>query len=72
MDFIVAYENVMNRTWQYAQYCTECDSESCLFNPDGICLAPIILGRDLDCSEEQGCHDYVDVGHDFVDDGENW
>ena len=59
------HEYLVNRAWIYGAYCQECDSETCIYNPDGICLAPLVLGRDLDWSEESGCLDYVD-------DGENW
>ena len=32
----------------------ECDSEMCIFNPEGFCLAPLITGHDPVVTEE-GC-----------------
>lgn len=37
--------------------CTECDSESCVFNPHGVCLAPFVTGHAPALCDE-GCGDY--------------
>ena len=37
--------------------CCECDSEHCVFNPDGICKAPFVTGRAPGLNDE-GCTDY--------------
>lgn len=37
--------------------CCECDSETCLFNPEGICKAPFVTGKAPVLSED-GCTDY--------------
>lgn len=37
--------------------CCECDSETCLFNPEGICKAPFVTGKAPGLSED-GCTDY--------------
>lgn len=35
----------------------ECDSETCIFNPNGICLAPLVTGHATDLDED-GCRDW--------------
>lgn len=37
--------------------CCECDSETCVFNPKGICMAPFIIGRAPSLSDD-GCADF--------------
>lgn len=37
--------------------CTECDSESCVFNPHGVCLAPFVTGHAPAICDD-GCGDY--------------
>ena len=37
--------------------CCECDSETCVFNPEGICKAPFVTGKAPGLSED-GCTDY--------------
>ena len=37
--------------------CCECDSENCVFNPDGICKAPFVTGRAPGLNDD-GCTDY--------------
>ena len=37
--------------------CTECDSESCVFNPHGVCLAPFVTGHAPALCDD-GCGDY--------------
>lgn len=37
--------------------CTECDSETCVFNPRGICMAPFLTGRKPGVHDD-GCTDY--------------
>jgi hypothetical protein len=37
--------------------CCECDCETCLFNPEGICKAPFVTGKAPGLSED-GCTDY--------------
>lgn len=34
-----------------------CDSETCIFNPKGICLAPLITGHSPNLDDD-GCYDY--------------
>lgn len=41
--------------------CCECDSESCVFNPKGICMAPFIIGRAPSLSDD-GCADFCYKG----------
>lgn len=40
------------------QLCTECDSETCIFNPDGICKFPFVRGCAPGLSDD-GCSDYA-------------
>lgn len=40
------------------QLCTECDSETCVFNPDGICKFPFVGGRAPGLNDD-GCTDYI-------------
>lgn len=40
-----------------------CDSETCLFNPKGICLSPRITGR-VPAVHEDGCDDWREKGAD--------
>ena len=37
--------------------CCECDSETCLFNPKGICMAPFVTDRAPEINDD-GCADY--------------
>lgn len=37
--------------------CCECDSETCVFNPEGICKVPFVTGKAPGLSED-GCTDY--------------
>lgn len=37
--------------------CCECDCETCVFNPEGICKAPFVTGKAPGLSED-GCTDY--------------
>lgn len=41
--------------------CCECDGESCVFNPKGICMAPFIIGRAPSLSDD-GCADFCYKG----------
>lgn len=41
--------------------CCECDSESCVFNPQGICMAPFIIGGAPSLSDD-GCADFCYKG----------
>lgn len=41
--------------------CTECDAEHCVFNPDGICKAPFVIGRTPSLSDD-GCADFCYKG----------
>lgn len=41
--------------------CCECDSETCVFNPKGICMAPFIIGRAPSLSDD-GCADFCYKG----------
>lgn len=38
--------------------CTECDSETCIFNPEGVCMAPFVTGQSPALSDD-GCGDWV-------------
>lgn len=35
--------------------CEECDSEHCIFNPEGVCLFPMLYGKAPMLTEEDGC-----------------
>lgn len=37
--------------------CTECNSETCIFNPKGICMAPFLTGKAPSINDE-GCTDF--------------
>lgn len=39
--------------------CEACDSELCIFNPEGICRFPLVTGRKPNVSDETGCTDCV-------------
>lgn len=49
----VDYETFVNLN----NLCCECDSETCVFNPEGICKAPFVTGKAPGLSEN-GCTDY--------------
>ncbi len=57
------YHDGVDRTMETAnllyckQLCTECDSETCLFNPKGICMVPFITGKAPGVHDD-GCTDY--------------
>lgn len=39
------------------QLCKECDAEHCAFNPEGVCLFPMVGGRSPDLNDN-GCNDF--------------
>ena len=41
-----------------AALCEECMSETCVFNPEGICVFPIFSGRKAEISDD-GCMDWI-------------
>lgn len=41
--------------------CCECDSETCVFNPKGICMAPFVIDRAPSLSDD-GCADFCYKG----------
>ena len=43
---------------QKESMCEECMSETCAFNPEGICRFPLVYGRKPRLSEE-GCSDWL-------------
>ncbi len=45
------------RLYGLKKLCTECDSDSCIFNPKGVCLAPFITGQAPRLHDE-GCLDF--------------
>lgn len=45
------------RLYGLKQFCTECDSKSCVFNPHGVCLAPFVTGHAPALCDD-GCGDY--------------
>ena len=45
--------------------CEECDSEICLFNPEGKCLYPILKGRKPCYVDGVGCDGCIVVGPEF-------
>ena len=45
------------RLYALKKLCTECDSESCVFNPHGVCLAPFVTGHAPALCDD-GCGDY--------------
>ena len=47
----------MSRLARASRLCCECDSETCAFNPDGICKVPFITGKAPGLSDD-GCTDY--------------
>lgn len=49
---------VLAKAYQRRKLCSACDSELCIFNPDGICMFPMISGRSATVDDE-GCHDCV-------------
>lgn len=40
-----------------SQLCTECDSGGCIFNPEGICMAPFLTGS-APRLHNDGCYDF--------------
>ena len=39
--------------------CIMCDAETCLMNPRGVCLAPLLTGKKPVITDDEGCKDYV-------------
>lgn len=58
------YRDGIDRTVEIAnlyylkQLCIECDSETCAFNPEGICKFPFVGGRTPGLNDD-GCTDYT-------------
>ena len=41
-----------------AALCEECMSETCAFNPEGVCVFPLICGREAEIVDD-GCRDWI-------------
>lgn len=39
--------------------CSECDSEHCAFNPEGLCMYPFLYGHEPEVTEEDGCRSFI-------------
>ena len=51
------YAPEARRLYGLKKLSTECDSESCVFNPHGVCLAPFVTGHAPAVCDD-GCEDY--------------
>ncbi len=51
------YATEARRLYGLKELCTECDSENCVFNPKGVCLAPFVTGKAPRLYDE-GCLDF--------------
>lgn len=47
-------------TWLYerSKLCVECDSDTCAYNPEGVCILPFGTGCEPRLSDD-GCEDWV-------------
>lgn len=50
--------NVLPKYFQRMKMCKACDSELCIFNPDGMCMYPLVTGS-LAKIDDDGCHNCV-------------
>lgn len=39
--------------------CFDCDSETCVFNPEGVCMYPLVYGKKPEISEDLGCRGFI-------------
>lgn len=39
--------------------CFECDSETCAYNPEGICMYPVLYGKVPEYVDEEGCDGFI-------------
>lgn len=39
--------------------CFDCESETCAFNPDGVCMYPVLYGVVPEFEDGVGCHGFV-------------
>lgn len=39
--------------------CFDCESETCAFNPDGVCMYPVLYGVVPEFEDDVGCHGFV-------------
>ena len=47
-----------SETYRRAALCTECMSETCLFNPEGVCVFPLLYGHEAEVTDD-GCLDWM-------------
>lgn len=40
--------------------CEECMSECCIWNPEGICMYPVVTGKQPKINDDDGCLSYID------------
>lgn len=40
--------------------CFECDSETCAFNPEGVCMYPVVYGKAPNLETFDGCSGWVE------------
>lgn len=52
------------RLYGLKQLCVDCDAEHCAFNPEGVCLFPLVGGRSPDLNDN-GCNDFCDKEDDL-------
>ena len=50
-----------SETNRRAALCRECMSAHCAFNPEGICVFPLVYGRTAEVREDAGCLDWLNA-----------
>ena len=44
-----------------AALCEECMSETCAFNPEGVCTYPLLYGCEAEVIEDEGCLSWLEA-----------
>ena len=56
LDIVPAAKKLLDRQ----PMCFECDSETCAFNPEGVCMYPVVYGKTPDLETFDGCSGWVE------------
>lgn len=55
VEAICVADEQTSKLLQKKTLCFECDSDTCAFNPEGVCMYPILYGKEPNISNFNGC-----------------
>lgn len=55
----VEYAPELQKLFRRRSLCLDCDSETCAFNPDGVCMYPVLYGKVPEFVDDVGCKGFL-------------